>query len=301
MAPSMVGAVDVGITVGDPGCPAFVAGWPRNVEECVELRVASWNVDGLHTIRDEQLRLLDGSGADLALLQEVTPTSLARLREAGWHGRSALELVPDGHTERGGVTPRFACAVLARGSVKVVSSGLITGAASPVRATAARLLVQGSTLTAISAALPPGSMWGRNAKVAQADAIVRAVEETGAPVIIGMDRNGPKFERWQPATTEWWPEDPVHFFADDASHGCRDVLDRWYISNPDVLRDARHDRPAGPRAVSYVEHRADPPVPRRYDLVMASCALKVLDVRYRYRDAIEAGSDHGLVEATIRL
>jgi endonuclease/exonuclease/phosphatase family metal-dependent hydrolase len=267
----------------------------------VELRVASWNVDGWHTIRDEQLRLLDASGADLALLEEVTPTSLDRLREAGWHGRSALELVPDGHTERGGATPRFACAVLARTHVKVVSSGLIAGAASPVRATAALLHVDGSTLTAISAALPPGSIWGRHAKFAQADAIARTVEETGTPVIIGMDRNGPKFERWQSATTEWWPEDPVHFFDDGASHGCRDVLDHWFASHPDALRDARHERPDGPREVSYVEHRADPPVPRRYDLIMASSALEVLDVRHRYRDAIEAGSDHGLVEATVRL
>lgn len=272
-----------------------------NVEGHVDLRVASWNVDGWHTIRDEQLRLLDESGADLALLQEVTLTSLDRLRDAGWHGTSALELVPYNHTERGGATPRFACAVLARGEVTVVSSKLIAGAASPVRASAALLHVQGSALTAISAALPPGSMWGRPAKVGQADAIARTVEETGTPAVIGMDRNGPKLERWQAATTEWWPEDPAHFFDDGASHGCRDVLDHWFSRNPDALRDARHERPDGPREVSYVEHRADPPVPRRYDLIMASSALAVLDVRYRYRDAIEAGSDHGLVEATIRL
>ena len=265
----------------------------------MELRVASWNVDGWHTMRDEQLRLLDKCGADLALLQEVTPTSLDRLREAGWRGTSALELVADDHTERRGAKPRFACAVLVRGDVTLVASSLVAGAPSPVRASMARLDVQGSPVTAISAALPPGSMWGRAAKVAQADAIAGAVEDAGAPVVIGMDRNGPKFEHWQPAETEWWPEDPAHFFVEEASHGCGDVLDRWHESNPDALRDAMQARPDGPREVSYVEHRADPPVRRRYDLIMASNALEVLNVGYRYQDAIEAGSDHGLVEATI--
>lgn len=84
----------------------------------VELRVVSWNIDGWHTIRDEQLRLLDDTGADVALLQEVTPASLQLLRRSGWSGTSALQLVSDDHLERGGARPRFACAVLVRGAVR---------------------------------------------------------------------------------------------------------------------------------------------------------------------------------------
>lgn len=202
----------------------------------MELRVASWNADGWHTMRDKQLRVLDNSGAHVVLLQEVTPASLDRLREAGWRGTSALELVADDHTERRGARPRFGCAVLVRGDVTDVSLSLVAGAPSPVRALMAHLRVQGSTVTAISAALPPGSTWGTRAKVAQADAIARAVADAGAPVVIGMDRNGPKFERWQSAETEWWPEDPEHFIVEEASHGCRDVLDRWYASKNAFLR-----------------------------------------------------------------
>lgn len=80
----------------------------------MELDVVSWNVDGWHTIRDTQLALLESTHADGALLQEVTPASMDRLGEAGWTGTSALELVNDDHTERDGVHPRFACAVLTR-------------------------------------------------------------------------------------------------------------------------------------------------------------------------------------------
>lgn len=267
----------------------------------MDLRVASWNVDGWHMIRDAQLRLLDQSGADLALLQEVTPASLDLLRQAGWRGTSALELIDDNHTERGGARPRFGCAVLARGSVSLGEGSLIDHAPSAVRALTTEVRVGGIEVTAISAALPPGSMWGRAAKLAQADAITKAAVAAGSPVVIGMDRNGPKFERWSPADTEWWPEDPVGFFDQTAAHGCVDVLDRWYASNLDARRQAIGERPNGPRAVSYIEKRANPPIERRYDVIMADTAFEVSDVSYRYRQAIESGSDHGLVEATLSM
>ena len=93
----------------------------------MELRVASWNVDGWYTIGDAQLRLLDDSGAQLALLQEVTAALLDRLRAARWQGVSALELLPDGHTERAGARPRFACSVLARGEVPSPARNWLAG------------------------------------------------------------------------------------------------------------------------------------------------------------------------------
>lgn len=267
----------------------------------MELQVVSWNLDGWHTIRDEQRRLLDGTHAHLALLQEVTPASLARLREDGWDGTSALQLVGNDHTERRGIRPRFACAVLSRGDVSIGASNLVPRASSPVRAVSCELHFDDVQITAISAALPPGSSWGRAPKVAQAEAISDALQAVNSAAVIGMDRNGPRYERWDAMDTEWWPEDPAHFFAEDARHRCIDVLDRWYSDNPAALTEAMRRRPAGPREVSYIEQRAEPCIERRYDVIMASSTFDVLDVRYRYRDAVEAGSDHALVETTLRL
>jgi hypothetical protein len=70
-------------------------------------------------------------------------------------------------------------------------------------------------------------------------------------------------------------------------------------SNPGALQHAMCQRPDGPREVSYVERRASPPVNRRYDVIMADESWDVRHVSYRYDEAIEAGSDHGLVEATL--
>lgn len=125
------------------------------------------------------------------------------------------------------------------------------------------------------------------------------VQAADLPTVIGMDRNGPRTEAWETSKTRWWPEDSAGFFAADAEHGCRDVLDLWFQDNPAAEDAARRARPDGPRAVSYVERRATPPIPRHYDVILISDAFHATQFRYRYEESIVAGSDHGLVEATL--
>ena len=259
------------------------------------LTVASWNLDGWHTITGAQVELLDRSDAQLLLAQEVTPASLDRLRTAGWDGAGALELLPDDHVERADARPRFGCAVLARDPVTVLDAEVLARAPSPVRTLAADVEVAGVTVHAVSAALPPGSMWGRAAKQGQAEVLNAHLRGRVGPTLVGMDRNGPKFERWDPNDTVWWGEDSPEFFADDADHGLADVLDTFHELHPERAEAGRARRPVGPRAVSYVERRARPPIARRYDLILASHNWGVLDVTYDYEGALEAGSDHAIV------
>jgi hypothetical protein len=141
-------------------------------------------------------------------------------------------------------------------------------------------------------------MWGRAAKQGQARVIgahLEMLRGEGAPVIVGMDRNGPKRERLDPEETEWWAEDEPGLFSADAPHGLRDVLVTLYAQDPERHAAARAARPDGPLEVSYVEQRTDPPSQRRYDVILASSEWAVKDVGYDYRRAVEAGSDHGLV------
>jgi endonuclease/exonuclease/phosphatase family metal-dependent hydrolase len=269
--------------------------WVTGVTVAVALTLASWNIDGWHTIADAQLELLDRSDAQLLLAQEVTPVSLERLRAAGWDGVGALELLPADHIERGGVRPRFGCAVLSRGQARVADAEVLTAAPSPVRALAANVELAGAGVHAVSAALPPGSMWGSAAKQGQAAALHTHLRSRTGPTLVGMDRNGPTFERWDSQDTIWWAQDAPWFFADDAEHGLTDVLDTFYARYPEHVHAGRRDRPVGPREVSYVERRARPPIARRYDVILASDHWHVCDVAYDYDGAVEAGSDHAIV------
>jgi hypothetical protein len=266
------------------------------------LTVVSWNVDGWHTIRDAQVALIDASGAELLLAQELTPESAGVLRSAGWDVMTALELLPPEHVERAGRRPRFSCAVAVRGQLRIVGTEVLVRAPSPVRTLVATIEGPSGGFTAMSAALPPGSMWGRTAKRGQAQVIgahLEVLRNTGIPAIVGMDRNGPKHERFDPVDTVWWAEDAPEFFAPDAPHGLRDVLVTLHAEHPERLAAERNARPDGPMAISYVEQRTVPPSPRRYDVILASHHWHVTDVTYTYADAIAAGSDHGLVTAEL--
>lgn len=52
------------------------------------------------------------------------------------------------------------------------------------------MCVRGVAVTAISAALPPGSKWGRVAEVGQADAIATAVDPAGSPKARTLEPDG---------------------------------------------------------------------------------------------------------------
>ena len=271
------------------------AGVPRR------LTVISWNVDGWHTIRDAQVEPIAASGAELALLQEITPESAEVLRAAGWQVVTALALLPPDHIERAGRRPRFSCAVATRGALTIAGAEVLADAPSPVRTLVARItrLDGDGAFTAMSAALPPGSMWGREAKQGQARVIGAHLAALDGPVIVGMDRNGPKHERFDPVDAEWWPEDEPALFADDAPHGLRDVLLTLHAEHPERREAARVERPDGPLEVSYIEQRATPSSPRRYDVILASGHWQVKDVTYDYAASVAAGSDHGSVIASV--
>jgi len=263
------------------------------------LTVISWNVDGWHTIRDAQVELIDATGAELALLQEVTPESAEVLRAAGWRIVTSLEMLPADHVERAGRRPRFSCAVAVRGGLRILSSEVLADASSPVRTLVAPITGPFGGFAAMSAALPPGSMWGRAAKQGQARTIGAFLAAIDGPVVVGMDRNGPKHERFDPTETEWWSEDEPALFAEDAPHGLRDVLLTFHAEHPERREAARTDRPDGPLEVSYVEPRTTPPSPRRYDVILASEHWQARDVEYDYDGSVAAGSDHGLVRADL--
>lgn len=267
----------------------------------VPLTVLGWNLDGWHTITDDQLALIGSCDAQILLAQEVTPASLDRLRAAGWRASAALEQVPEDHTERAGSRPRFGCAVLARGSVNLGAGTVLSAAPSPARTLAVDATIAGRPVHLVSAALPPGSMWGQASKVGQARHLADHLGSRSAPMLLGMDRNGPRFEHWDPERTVWWREDDPAFFAPDAAHGLTDVLRRHYDDHPDAAAEARRRFPEGPLAVSYLERRADPPVPRRYDVLLASHHFHVDEVAYDHDGAVAAGSDHALVRARLTL
>lgn len=265
----------------------------------MDVTVVQWNVNGWHTLTNEQLGLLERLDWDVLALQELTPSSRNRLSDSGLgDGVLSLDLLENEMDELHGRPLRFSSALFVRAPLKLDGAWVLEDAPSKSRTLAATIDAGGRTFTAASLSMPPSVDWHEK-KGEQGDRVAEWLSRRGAPTVFGMDRNAPKFEPWR-GESVWWPHDSMALFGADARHDLRDVYVDWLTQRPEERAFLEMVRPDGPAAVSFI--RGKPPkAPCRYDVVYASPEFDVLDVRYVYEDAIRAGSDHGLVWARLHL
>lgn len=266
------------------------------------LDVVCWNVKGVPVrLRDRQLVLLDELDPDVLLLQELTPPSFAMLQERGWSGVPALQLLPTGHRGRANGKPvKFSCAVLTRGRWQLSGVDTDLTVPSPERWLTARLERDGTVVDAGSFACPPGVGWGEM-KTEQGRRIAEWMADRSGPAIVGVDRNGPKFER-SDGSVQLWPQDAPQLLGPDPAHRYHDVLLAMHNREPSRRERSAAQRPDGPLEVSYVRgHAGQQQTACRYDVVYASEHFTIDDVRYLYDESIAAGSDHAAVAVRLTL
>lgn len=260
------------------------------------LRIVDWNLNGFHRITDDQLALLAGYQPDVLTLQEVLPSSSRRLKKAGYEsGVLARDLLGDpGPGKR---RPRFSTGLFAHPPLELEAPCTLANVPSPKRTTIAQVAGAACAFVLASLAAPPGVNWGAD-KTVQGDRIADWWAQHDLPLLAGFDRNGPKFERID--SPEWWPRDSMRLLGDDAPHDLRDVYLDYLDQHPKRRERIRDAQRAGPLATSYDRGRARP-VPSRYDAIYASPEFSVIAAGYDWQRAIEAGSDHALVWADLRL
>lgn len=261
------------------------------------LRVLDWNINGFAQLRG-QGDLIASLEWDVCTLQEVTEATWPDLRELADHGAVALEHLPS----IAGRLPRYFSAVLVRNGIAMSSASTLSDVPSRERTlTAEVVLPTGRELVVASLASPPGVSWGTAGKGRQVTRVAAWLQERSKPTIVGMDANAPKFERLDPAETEWWNADEPLLFGEERTHDLRDVFREVVSSDPERWSELAERAPEGPLAVSYDRGKGDRHIPCRYDVILASPEFAVEHVEYRYEEALEAGSDHGLIEAALTL
>lgn len=283
------------------------------------LRVATWNLNCFTPSRREQKRkLLELEAWDVALLQEVDPTTfellvdheefsgVSAIDQAGrwWGGRShgAAILVRDSVTIR-------SCDVLPVEGIDASSSDK-WDVALRCRALWARASTPLGDMTFASAHMSNAAGDGevRVARTANKMRHYRSlsslVSSAPRPLVIGMDVNS-----W-PDQVDPWPVDPTDPFVDEhrfvvprADHGLRDALVEHLVNNkPEILARGRSlgaEGLDGALDVTYQRSGSNRPQVNRMDRIYVSDEFTVTDVRSLYADALTVGSDHALVIATL--
>jgi hypothetical protein len=265
----------------------------------MRFRFASWNVNAFTGLAGH-IALIERVGCDLLALQEVTQASyntLAASQIFSWSAFSLALRPPQAGEGRG---RRLGCALFGRAPFAPGSFALLDGVQLPERTLLALLETPFGPLTACSFHAPPGVNWGE-VKPKTFVRIAQWLAMQPQRVIFGMDANTPKLDHPDSSKVEWWWQDEAVLLGAAPAHQLRDVLRTYLAARPDEMQQLRAARPQGPLAMSYVRgQQQGKPTPCRYDVICAAPDFQVEQVAYLYEEAVQAGSDHALVVATLQ-
>lgn len=115
------------------------------------------------------------------------------------------------------------------------------------------------------------------------------------PVVVGIDRNAPKWERHDLVQDEWSNTWGPLLYGAGRAHDLRDVYRDYLAAHPELAARVRQASPDGPLAITHRRRGTE----CRYDAIYASPELAVEDVEHHLDAALNAGSDHALVRAAL--
>ncbi|MCX6083940.1 MAG: hypothetical protein NT102_03130 [Caldiserica bacterium] len=262
----------------------------------MRLRIASWNVRGMPHPAD-QLGLLADQYPDILLLQDVGPSAVRAVMDSRlWSCVADTWSLPRSSQA---VTRRGGCLITAADGWLLTSAASVSGDLSSNRALAVTATHGGTVLTLLSCYSPTNTGPGRKERPDTFNTLAAWLAALPAPVVLGMDANGPRVDHPDIEQNRWWSEEEALVLGADARTS--DVLRLWYADHPAELKRRVRYYPNGPLADSYHRGRRAKYLRCRYDSIRVSPGITVTDVRYLYEEAVRAGSDHALVITDIDL
>jgi exonuclease III len=264
----------------------------------VQFRASTWNVNN-RDFRDTHRELLRRVDTDLLALQEVSPGFHKELESTGLFDWSAfsLSLRPPQHEE--GRARRLGCAVFGQSPFQFCSAELLKELRFPERALIVKIN-SGVDLTMCSFHTPPGASWGK-IKPQTLHAIAEWLTKRSGYTIFGIDANTPKTDHRVFEQNQWWWKDEPALLEHSPLHELRDCFRLYLEERPEVLKEIASRRPTGPLAISHIRGNRRKRTECRYDFIYVSPGLDVLDVNYLFEESVQAGSDHALVTALLKM
>jgi len=258
--------------------------------------MASWNVRGMPHPAD-QLGLLADQNSDILLLQDVGPSAVNAVADSHlWLNLADTWSFP---ISSQGVARRGGCLIAVKGDWVLTPTLPTLDALLSNRSLAVTATHGGVALTLLSCYAPTNTGPGRKQRPAYFAALAAWLSTVPAPIVLGMDANGPRVDHPDIEQSKWWAQEEALVLG--AGTPTEDVLRLWYADHPAELKRRLRYYPNGPLADSYHRGRRGKYLRCRYDSIRVSLGIHVLDVRYLYEEAVQAGSDHALVITDIEL
>lgn len=245
----------------------------------------------------DQLGLLADQHPDILLLQDVGPSAVRAVMDSHLWSHVAdtwsFPLSSQAITRRGG------CLIAATDTWVLTPALPTPDVLLSSRTLAVTATRGGAILTLLSCYAPTNTGPGRKGRPGYFGALAAWLSTVPAPVVLGMDANGPCVDHPGIEQSRWWTEEEALVLG--AGVRTSDVLRLWYADHPAELKRRVRYYPNGPLADSYHRGRRGKYLRCRYDSIRVSPGISVTDIRYLYKEAVQAGSDHALVVVEIEL
>ncbi|MHB8107571.1 MAG: exonuclease/endonuclease/phosphatase family protein [Candidatus Cryosericum sp.] len=262
----------------------------------MRLRVISWNVRGI-VENAAQLALLEHLSPDIILLQDVAHSAARTMRDNSPPG-TMIDTWNDGE---GDSAPRgrTGCLIAVAHAWQLIRRSQPGDPATDNRVLCGTAVCESTALTLVSCYAPTNAGAHQTTRASFFTALTAKLAVAATPFILGMDANGPRVDHPDLASSVWWTPEEATVLGSDAPTS--DALRLWYVEHPGDLKRRAQYYPRGPLADSYHRGRKGKYVRSRYDSIRVSPGIHVVDVRYLYDDAIQAGSDHALVVVDLEM
>lgn len=269
----------------------------------MQLEICSWNVNVFRSSIDSMDRKLDllrqyATGPAIFCLQECNERFYAELLRSGifdW-SISSLQLRQKGRFDTKNRT--LGCVVAGFLPFFPSRYSLLAETPLPERNLVTDVTCDGKTFAVGSFHSLTGVSY-KQTKVVNFQMIADWLCRRSLPTLMCIDANTPKVDHPNLCESEWWWKEEPLLFGTTAEHDLSDSYRRYLESAPDEMAAIVSDRPEGPLAVSHC--RGPQKVESRYDFIYVSPEWHVDMVEYRYEEAVEHGSDHALVKASVTL
>jgi len=245
----------------------------------------------------DQLRLLADLHPDILLLQDVGPSAVNAVADSHlWLNLADTWSPPH---PPGTIVRRGGCLIAVKGEWVLTPTLPTPDALLSSRALAVTATHRQTILTVLSCYAPTNTGPGRKERPRYFSDLTDLLSAIPAPIVLGMDTNGPRVDHPDIEQSKWWTKEEALLLG--AGAPTEDVLRLWYADHPAELKRRVRYYPNGPLADSYHRGRRGKYLRCRYDSILVSPGIGVIDVQYLYEEAIQTGSDHALVIADIDL
>ena len=261
----------------------------------MKIKFASWNIN-YRNLTKKHLDFIKITGCDVIALQECKQSFFDDLKDEQLFpfGNFSLDFRPPQAED--GKSRNLGCAIFSRHKLK--DSFVIQEVPFPERTLVTKCELGESLIQFCSFHIPPGSSWGK-IKPLTFKILAKWLKAQETPIVLGMDANAPKSDRENIDENEWWWKDEPVFLGANPEHHLKDIFRKYLDKNPQKLQEIKKLRPEGPLAISHIRGNKRKYTPCRYDFIYATQDFEVINVKYLYDEAIEAGSDHALVLAEL--